>query len=405
MAIGIENQFYLSFTVADQRDFMQVDDLEEFTEVSEAGNVLPTFELVFWTGNERIFGLLHEGNELLVSFGRTLSESRDYILHVTGMKAKNNVEGRHLLRCVGVLSRMKYVSNTKRRIVGPLSGVEAAKQVVEENGFTWDSNVDESDDTMRWIQANTSDRKFVSDVLKHSYVPGSFLAAGIASDGRFVLRDVRKLGRETDPAWVFSQSTDELKDNEILYDPDPDYESETGFVNYWTGYGQERAVFSLEDEDLRFISEDVKPVIALTDQVARRADLEKRYQSTALQNENVHPNYWKAALQNITNLAMFGSFRVTLTFGDTYRDVKVLDLVSFFDPSIAGPAAGSSMAQSGLYLVSKVVRTLSGKQLSTTVVLCRESLNDITGQVREAQDPEEFDEQFGVAGTPAEPVE
>jgi hypothetical protein len=405
MAIGYENQFYLSFAVGDQKDFMQAEDLLEFTEVSEAGNVLPTFQVVFWTSEERVFGLLNEGNDLLVSFGRNLSESRDYILHITKMTAKNSLEGRHLFSCVGVLSRMKYVSNTRRRIIGPFSGVEGMKQVVEENGFTWDSNVDSSADEMRWIQANNSDRKFVSDMWKHSYIANSFLAMGITSDGRFVLRDVRKMGRETDPVWTFSLSADGSKDTEILYDPDPDYEYEMGFVNYWAGYGQERAVFSLEDEDLRFISEDVKPVIALTDQVARRAELEKRYQSTALQNENVHPNYWKAALQNLTNVAVLSSFKVVLTFRGTFKDVKVLDLVSFFDPSIAGPTAGSSMAQSGLYIVAKVARNVSGKQLVTTVVMCREAVNDVSGSIREAEPAEEFDEQFGVAGTEPEPVE
>lgn len=405
MAIGVDGQFHLSFALGSEKDFIALEDLKEFTEISEAGNVMPTFELVFSTTNEKIFGLLHEGNTIQMTFGQTYSDSRDYSFSVTKSKARIT-EGKAFFHCVGILSKMEYISNTKRRILGPLSGLEVVQQIVEENKFIFDSNLTKSEDSQRWIQANHSDRKFVSDCITHSYLKSSFIVCGISSDGRFIVRDLRKLAKETKPIWTFTQSkSSQTSQTEIVYDPDPEYETNTGFINYWLGYGQERTVFSLENEDLRSISEDVTPVLALTDQVARKASMEKRHQSTALQNENVHPNYWLSALQNITNAAMFDSLKITLTFQSVFKDVKVLDLVNFFDNSIESATAGSSLAQSGLYIVSKVARVVKNKQLVTTVVICRESVNEVSGAIKQSIPAPVFENQFGVSGTVSKPVE
>ena len=405
MAIGVEGQFHLSFTIGTERDFMALEDLHEFSETSEAGNVIPTFSLTFSTSNERIFGLLNEGNDIRVSFGQSYDSALDYVFCASKVSSSIN-EGKATFSCIGLLSRLPYLSNPKRRIIGPLSGVEVAEQVCEENQLIFDSNIAKSSDSQRWIQANVSDRKFVSDCLLHSFVAGSFLASALSSDGQFRVRDIRKLAKETEPVWIFNQTASRTSaPNEILYSFSPEYEVNTGFINYWIGYGQEKGIFSLEDSDLRTISEDVRPVIALTDQLARRAGMEKKYQSTAIQNENVHPNYWKAALQNVTNAAVFGTIKITLTFEREFKDVRVLDLVSFFDSAIDDPNAGSSRAQSGLYLVSRVTRAVKNKQLSTTVVLCREATNEVSGEIREAQPEPTFNTQFGVAGTPSKPVE
>jgi len=391
MAISIKDQFYLSFSVGDFNDFVQLEDLVTFTEISEAGNSIPTFEIVFWTSEESIYGLLHEGNEISISFGKNVSEARDYFISVTKLEAKVG-QGRSLFRVLGILGNLGYVSNPKKRIVGPVSGVEVAAILAEENGFDFDSNIETSKESMRWIQPNITDRKFLSDVLRHSYVENSFISFGISSDNILVVRDIRKMVK-TDPVWVFTQSL-ATQDNEIMYDSDPDYETNTGFINYWAGYGQEKLVFSLENEDFKFVSEDVRPVIALTDQIARKAGQEKRFQTSALQNENTHSNYWKAALQNVVNAAIFGSHKITLTFRQIFRDVRLLDLVSFADFSISDNRS-SSQAQSGFYIVSKVARTVKNKQLTTTVVLCRESANDVTGNIRQAV-IEENDDSFAL---------
>jgi hypothetical protein len=401
VAVSVEGQFYLSFSVGNEEDFLTLNELLEFTTVEEAGNVIPTFELHFRTNREAVLGLLHEGNDLKVSFGRSSSETEEYFLSVTELQS-NDIGNFRQISCVGMLSKLRYLVNPKKSITDSLSGVEVLKTIAENNGFFFDSNIEKSQDAMNWIQPNIPDRKFVSNICKHSYIPDSFLAHGISMDGRFVLRDIRKLGKETEPKWLFVQK-DPTSDSEILYEPNPKVETNSGFLNYWLGYGQEQATFSLEDEDLRSISEDIKPSVALTEDVARRSDIEKRYQGTALQNENTHPNYWKAALQNLTNLAMFGALQVTTSFNDDYKDIRVLDLVSYSDPSIdASSPLGSSKAQSGLYIVSKVARSVVNKQLATTVILVRESMNDISGEVREAQDAPEFDEEFGVSDKTAE---
>lgn len=409
MAISVTNQFYLSFTITNPssgqvvEDFIDVNDLDHASFFEEVGHVMPTFELAFQTANELVFGLLHEGSSIAVQFGQSSAEASSYTLYVTKVNSKELGFSRRLFRCVGISVPITYVSNLNRKVIGPFSGIEGVQQIVESDGFTVDSNLTKSADSQYWVQANWSDRKFVSEMCKHSFIQGSFIVAALTSDMTFIIRDVRALAKGGQdsvdrPAWIFTAAPASGSETEILYDPDTDYETNTGFINYWMGYGQQLGIFSLEDQDLSIISEDVRPVIALTNSLARRAGLQARYQGTAMQNENTHDNYWLAALQNTTNAAVFGSIKLTLNFHAMFYDVRPLDLVTFVDSSIQQVATSSSKATSGYYIVSKISRTVRDKKLTSTVTLCRESLNDITGDVS-AAGTAIVPTAFGVAGT------
>jgi len=381
MAIGFEDQFYFGFSIGDRQDFIQTwDDLVTFKVIESTGNVLPTWEILFYTGDEAVLAHLNEGNDLEVSYGRNPDETKTSTLAIQRVTKSYAGQDRHQIYANGLFSALGYISNPGLFISSRQSGVATIKEVVEshfnigENDF----NIESSEDIQRWAQYNISDRRFVNEIWMHSFIRGSFICVGITSDGRFVLKDMRELFAE-DPSWVFTIGTTQ-ESNEIVYDPDPVLDAKTGFINAWLGRGRERVIHDIEAGTSADLFVEPEPLIAASQQLARRADLVRRHGETRAVNDNVHPQYWEAYMRNLTNLAVFSSDRITLSFSNVFRDVQVLDHVVYNEAEVSSGRIAE--VYSGEYVVSKVSREVSNRQFATTVELCREAANAIRGNFR-----------------------
>lgn len=373
--IGTEGQYLYKFKVGDIEDAILEEELQLFTLIEEAGNVLPTFQLIFNTLREDIFQVLHEGQILETTFGRNSNALVTAPLSPTRMQTGKSGEFKRQIILTGVYGALDYLSSSKMMITTEKSGVAAVKDVVSKH-FKPIFNVDVSQDKQKWIQPQQTDKKFVNEVWLHSYIEGSFIACGISSDGKFILKDIKKDLKQP-YAWKF---TNDIKDpnKDLTYDPDPFIETNTGFINNFTGYGRERIVYNLEDDDQLSVLETVDPVIAMTKQLAKSDAVSKRFAASGMQNENVHSNYWKAYHRNMSHLTAFGNVKLTLSFHGVFIPIRVLDQVMFLDDDITSQGKSrSSEFNSGVYYVAKVSRTIANRQFVTTVVLCRESLNQI----------------------------
>lgn len=386
MSIAVAGQYIFSFSIGDIfNDFIQESDLLDFTIIEEAGNVLPTFELVFNIQDDRFLGVLTETNDLKVSFGRDDDDRIDTTLHIASLDSTGHGQGKRTVVLSGFLTNVSYIYNSEMTISDKKSAVEVMRDVAERHNFTPDFNVDTSSDQQHWIQPNVTAKKFVNDLWLHADRTDSFLAMALTVDSKFMIRDMRTLV-EQDFQWRFTPFVEEPWD--IPYDTNIGIKSNTGFINYWAGYGQNKLIFDLEDEDFRFITEEAKPIIALTREISRKAGLEKRYVNTGMQNDNVHKNYWQASLRNLTNLVIFGAVTVTVSFRDRFRNIRPLDKVMFREQDVADPNIATEF-HSGLYIVTKVCHRIQNRQFVTTVELNRESFNQVVGNVRTSVDQEE----------------
>lgn len=403
MAIEVAGQFFFRFKLGDLEDFIHEDDLIEFTFIEQVGNVLPTFQLTFKTHSDSVLQLLNEANDLQVAFGQTVEELFEASLVTTRFESKKIGRNQRLVSAIGLLSAMDYLANKKIYISPKKSGIEVIKDVItgqrenlrvggrvgQSDNTTVliypDTNLQESSDLQNWIQPNRSDKQYVSDVWMHTSIPNSFVACGISSDAQFIIKDIGSLaGAKNAFDWKFTTTPEDS--NDIVYDPDtPELVAQTGFINQWLGYGREYLELSMEAGTSKLISDEARPILALTDQVARRAGQERRFHSTKMRNENVHPEYWSAYLRNLIGLATMGSIVQTVAYSNTFKPTRILDLVMFKDEDISNPNINESASyHTGLYVISKVSRTLMNKQLATTVDICRESLNEVMGTVKES---------------------
>ena len=388
--ILVEDQYVFKFSITRSdgvvfKDFIKEPDLKAFTLIEEAGNTLPTFELAFKTEDASIIPYLNEGNVLDITFGRSLKDENlvDAKFSILRLNYNKFGESQYSIYVSGLYAAIKYLSEDVIAQYPSISGVAAIKQVVD-TYMTTDFNVTTSSDSQTWLRPNISAKAFVNQTWMHSYIKDSFIAIGIDSSGTMILRDMNlsvKPYAEV-PQYNFTTDPDPTKITDVLYDGDYVVESNTGFMNYWMGYGREKRVYDFETG----VDSDVleEPSILLTNsaEFTRTSDIVKKTSEAGFTNTNVHANYWKAYHQNLQSLALFSSHKISFSFQNLYVPVKVLDVVGFSDIEINAKTLEQAGSSAGKYFVSKVSRTLSNRQFVTTVQLCRETINEVKGDLR-----------------------
>jgi hypothetical protein len=370
--IQVQGSYLFRFSIATQSDFISEANFITFTLVEEAGNFLPTFQLAFYLQNDDILRYLNEGNNLTVSFGRDSSVLVDAKLAITKCVSQRVGEGKRYVSVVGMYSALDYLNNSQFFISDAKSGVEVIRDIVSKY-FKPVFNISASNDLQRWISPGISDRRFVEQMWHHSYLPDSFIAVGISSDGQFILKDV-KAELKTKYDWNLTKEV-RVGGVDLTFNNDAVTESNTGFINSWLGYGKSNTVYDLEAGTQETITSVPEPVVALTKQLARRANVEAKNASSCIQNDNVHSNYWLASLQNLTSLASFSAISVTLSYSGGFFPMRVLDKVMFSDDDIQSRRNASAEFHSGIYFISRISRTLANRQLNTVLLLVRESFN------------------------------
>jgi len=388
--LGVDNQYVLRFSIPlgtvekpDNRftDFMVESDLELFHIHEEAGNVLPTFAAIFYVAkdNKDLLKYLNEGNSLEVSFGRTTESMIDCSLLITKYDHQRSGQNNYRIQLAGMYSARDYTA-PKIEIHPNQSGVEVINSLTDKY-FKVESNITKSADKQNWVRHNISGRKFVNDVWLHSWLPKSFLTCGISSDGKFILKDiVKEVVNKREQGWDWRFTPKVVEDNDIAYDGDYFLNTESGFINHWVGYGLRTQEFNQESGIDRSIFEEIKPLLTQSKALLRSEEIQERIGESRVLNDNVHGNYWRAYLKNMQYLAVFGSVKIILSFHKEFYPVKVLDLVMFIDYEIGEQSATGST--SGLYFVKEVSRVIAERQLTTTVVLCREGLGESQGGLR-----------------------
>jgi hypothetical protein len=375
--IGVSGQYLFIFNLGDKKDFIEEADLIGFKCFEEAGNILPTFQLEFRTSDSEIPRYLNEGNELKVSVGKSLQDVETYKLLI--QHTESGRQGQNKISCVvtGILSALKYHKNNIL-ITPKQDGITTIQQITSKN-FIFDSNViSTGTDTMNWIQHGISDKKFINSVWMHTYIPDSFLAVGISMDNHFIIRDIKKKFQSGIFDWRLSSRVDTDKD--ISYDGDYTIQSKAGFINAWMGHKRIKPIYDLDSGEFSSVSQEIKPLIAITNKLMRRAEIESKNAEIGVTSSNVHSNYWKAYLANLSSLAIFSTVKISVSFQNQFKNVRVLDSVMFREVDTQNSQVSMEYS-SGLYIVSKVGRILSNRQFLTVLELCRESNNQPLGDV------------------------
>lgn len=274
----------------------------------------------------------------------------------------------------GLLAQAGYLNNTRTLVMPAQSAVEAVLAIAGRY-FKIDTNIEKSADKQPWVQSSIPDKNFLTHLWLRAHVPDSWLAVAIsAAENTFILRDIRKLAKES-PKWHFVH-TDSKSAQDITINGSYSIEDHSGFINQWIGYAREEPVFDFDGGYQSNVSPSTNVLLAPTQGLSQRAK-DKGVAATragiySARTENMHEKYHEAFSTNRTNLALFSAFRVKLSYDTLFHDLRLLDPVMFEDYGGKGKEYAS-----GNYLISKIRREFENRRVKTYVDLTRESPGSI----------------------------
>lgn len=370
--IGVKNQYLAYFKVGEYKDFIQDRQLEVFRLIEEAGNILPTFELIFSLSNLAIYRFLNEGNSLEISFGRTENTLMTTRLNIRKRQKLGETIGTVKVRLLGTFDAPNYNIDCK---VGTYSGTSlSVMQQVLKNYFRVESNLTKSADQMNWIQPNIPDRSFIQNVWMHSVIKDDTMLTGIEASGIFRIRGIAAALDKKEPDWKFSCTTID-SNKTVIYRGSPEFISNSGIQNYIAGYAKSRIVHNLDTVESSYVTPQSNPILAVTKN-RDAVETQRRLSSVSVLNSNMHENYHNAYDSNVRNLMLLNSLQAKVTFQNTYFPVRLLDIVLLKDDSDSARKE-SSEDSSGFWVVSKIARILSNRNLITVVTLSRDGMNSV----------------------------
>ena len=373
MSIGVDGQFFLSFSLSGNSDFLEVEDLIELTIYEYAGNILPTFEFEFRSLDEDIFKLLNEGNSIDVQVGRSSQDSEDVQLFPSTLNTTKDGPDARYYKVTGFASSISYITNHNLQITAEKSAVEVAIEVGGNNFSKVISNIKKSNDKQKWIQPNISDKQFLNDVIMRADLGTSFPVFAITSDNSFIINDLEKSVLD---GFKWRLTKNPISEKDISYDSDASLESQAGFINNWIGYGKELKVINSVSGETDLVFEEPKVIMAMAKELDKSSEISKRFGGSRYISDNVSETYWSAFNHNLQSLANLSKIDNTLSFTDEYFPVKPLDVVMFNEESNTNSTV-SGEEQSGLYIVSGVVKTFQSKRMSTGLIMNREAFNQV----------------------------
>lgn len=377
--LGTEGEFVFSLTIGDYTNIIDsLDDLVEFTVIEEAGNVLPTCILGFVTSEDRILPLLNDGHIIKAKLGRTLENIKDIEISVSKFISSKQGDEQRFFEITGFASKIDHITDTSTEISDKKSAIEVVIEKAGKN-FIVDTNIQKSKDKQNWIQYSITDKTFMNQCLMHCDLGNSFPLYAITADGRFILRDALKYikANKNKHKWKFSRFISD--DRDVIYDGDAILSSDSGFINNWLGYGRTTLAYDLDTKEVKEVNIKTETLLSLSQELDKSKAISDRFGGTRGQSESVHKKFWEAYHHNLQSTVNLGRIGMSFSVSGTFIDIAPLDLGVFSEPSTQGGM--SSEYHTGTYLVSKVVRTIANKRLTTIIMLNREALNNIKNEV------------------------
>lgn len=382
--IKFSSQYCFVFSMGPKQDFITTKDLVSFTIDELTGNVLPMFEITFYTEDSELIRFINEGNTINVSFGDVQNEMLTAELFIMKPEITRLGMQRFLIHAKGMYHVPQFLTDAKMKAYKNKSSLEVIKEIASIYFKKQKIEISATSDKQTWLQHNITDRKFLNELWMHSYIPGgSFMLTGISSDGTFIVKDMVSLKKEQ-PKWSFVSGVAPASDKDIKVEGDYEVMSGNTFINHYIGYGRQRRMRSLEKGETTISTpgEDAKPMLALTKDFVRYEEIGTRVGKANIQTSNVHSKYWEARHSNLMKLALFGSVKVRMSYSNDFHPLKVLDLAMYRDEATeCNMLNQSAESHSGLYIITRITRKLMNNSFSTVVVLCRDSINKIRGEL------------------------
>lgn len=349
------------------------------------------------TDNSKIEVFLNSGSDNLKSIH----------LRFKIVKFQENKGGTYTI--LGILDLNNFYKQNYQSYTG--TSFEVLRTIAKENELGFNSNIESSDDSMKWSNTGKTPAQFMTEIMKHSYISDtSFVGGYIDYYYSFNLVDIEKEWiRDTsadlgiDSQGVGSKALDEPAGGEqTLIKPmslsnDKSQQSSSFYISkfevnndstskslrkgqftvtkYYDSSSKSFLIFNVDS----LTSEDGKNLI-LKGSKTDKTDLETNFKTTfsgRIDTENVHKNYAYAEIQNRTNFDNLTRITVDLELPNAnfniYKFMKIK--INFVNqtPTVTLPELNYERI-SGEWIVVNIEYVWSNNRMSQKLLAVRKEL-------------------------------
>jgi hypothetical protein len=185
--------------------------------------------------------------------------------------------------------------------------------------------------------------------------------------------DMRKK-LNSDPDWIFSKKLASSESSNVITIGFEHIKNSFGESNLLLGYNDTNHILDINSLEYNNADYSLKNFTQIDSNKFNMLNSNTRFTQFKFINDNVHENYQNAYYQNIKNLILYSSVKTYVSFGGQFKRLNLLDSVMLNTFENKGRTYG-------INIVSRIAYQITNRKFITNVTLCRESVNDIDGDL------------------------
>lgn len=373
MAFGIEGQYKMTVSIGDFDDFLTDDKFISFKMVENIGLSLPMWELNFDCVFPEMLKYFNETQVLNVQLGTTTQdlEPLTFAIKVPMITPQSASSYSVILR--GFTNNVPYLEQENIQAYPDNTSKQLMQAAAGKYGWTFKSNMSETQDKMTYLQSGICDYKFLFNEWMHSYYKDNdIIIPAISTKGILSYNSLSDLIANVDPEKILTFTDSKAEDKEIVVSANSNSGSNSALTNSFGNYMKQRDIFDISTGVLTHVDVSNAIPIISESKTTTTSDISKS-SGYYVQNVNVHKNYYKQELINTQKFMSIQASNQWISAADTIiKDLYPGDLCMFMTKKNNGQINDQT---SGLYLVNRRVISIKERQVHTNLLLSRENMN------------------------------
>ena len=370
----IKDQISLIFSIGPFKDFVSIEDFKSFAIIKNSGGVRPLITMSFEIKDAAIIPYLNKGNLITIMYGVKEPIAGPLIFEIETIDCTKEYRAGSIVNLMGSMYNPSFTNYMRSQNYENIKGFECIKQIAEQNGLNFVTNVTRSNDKQLWVQSGMTDWQFLSHVFWRTYKDtDTFFSFAFDNENLYYynIRDLIKQG----PRWVLSvpggasDSPDSRVVNIGTYKAD---DSTLGQLTELAGKNQTTVAYNVDTGEFSQPESKLKTFTTMkTNKLNTREEGCRDFNYAILTGED-HENCIAAINQNRRNNLIYSTHKIYVPVPLQYRNFRLLDPVQLIP---ADPDA----SEAGLYFITGIVNQYKDQKYQTNLILNRESANFIKG--------------------------
>jgi len=350
----ITEQVFLKIFFGDKE--ISINDFESLVIIQEAGLIVPTFEMQLKQMDYSWYKLLKNNTPIEIIVGKDIDTAEKHKFIIIDYNYFENNNGLNLLLS-GLLDVVEFTKKPKiRAFEGNTSEVAASIDTVK-------MNIDyKGNDKQVWIQHNITDKKFLENIVDHSYISDDdFVMSAININKEVTLRSAKKAVTNNKKN-IINFSTNQTSESDVFEMDSFEIGSESGVWSYQLSDNRTQPVLAINDRNISVLDFNTK---SIKNNKSYNENISGVQFPTRFDMGNCHDKFNFAKINNLNKAVLFFRNKV-ITGSSQYffqtNKLKLLDTINFMVEDSDDNLNNTTEVLSGNYILSKITMSFTSSK-------------------------------------------